>query len=243
MSRAGCNGSCILPYNQVWTQLEMAQPARAAQKGGDGLKADMERFEQAVTPYLNGLHSYCCYLAASQWDAEDLYQETLLRLLGHFKKTGKVPPSKIWMNTAARNMWIDQHRRNKGLTATVPIENMTFVVQSVNYVSIRTTLEWITEYLSDREIRILILNEVYRYTYREIAGAHSCSVSTVRMVLYHAKQKLKLALETDKLQDYPPSAPAVFGASDGKRSRKRIKRTYQIDYWTQKLVHFDAGIM
>ncbi|WP_028559578.1 RNA polymerase sigma factor [Paenibacillus pinihumi] len=207
------------------------------------MKADMERFEQAVAPYLTDLQGYCSYLTASGWDAEDLYQETMLRLLGHFKKTGKVAPSKSWIITVARNIWIDQHRKNKGLTATVPIENMTFVVQSVDYVSIRITLEWITEYLSDREIRMLILYEVYRYTYREIAEAHSCTVSTVKMVLYHAKQKLKVAVESGKLQDYPAAAPALFGSSDSKRNRKPIKRTYQIDYWTQKLVHFDAGIM
>jgi len=208
------------------------------------LKADMERFEQALAPYLNDLHIHCSYLVASQWDVEDLYQETLLRLLGHFKKTGKVPPSKSWITTVARNIWIDQYRRSKGRTPTVPIDDMTIVDHSVNYVSIRTTLEWMLEYLTDREIRILILNEVYQYTYREIAEAHSCTISTVRMVLYYAKQKLKVAVVSDKLQDYSTAAPAIFdGASNSKRYRKPNKRSYQIDYWTQKLVYFEAGII
>jgi len=208
------------------------------------LTVDMKLFEQAVAPYLDDLHGHCCYLVASQWDAEDLYQETLLRLLGHFKKTGNVPPSKSWVTTVARNIWIDQYRRSKGRMPTVPIEDMTFIDQSVNYVSIRTTMEWMMDYLSDREIRILILNEVYQYTYREIAEAHSCTISTVRMVLYYAKQKLKVAAESDRLQDYPNAAPALLnGVSNSRRSRKPIKRTYQIDYWTQKLIYFDAGIM
>ncbi|MFF2482759.1 RNA polymerase sigma factor [Paenibacillus sp. NPDC058071] len=204
---------------------------------------DMERFERAIAPYLNDLYGYCCYMATSQWDAEDLYQETLLRLLGHFKKTGKAAPSKSWIMTVARNIWIDQHRKNKGLTATVPIENMKFVMQSADYVSIRTTLEWMTEYLSEREIRMLILYVVYRYTYKEIAEASSSTVSAVKMVLYHAKQKLKGTEESVMLQGYMAAAASAGGASSRNRSRKPLKRTYQIDYWTQKLVRFNAGVM
>lgn len=202
----------------------------------------MDTFQTAVTPYMKELHGYCSYLASSSWDAEDLVQETMLRMLGHYRKTGKVIGSKNWMFTVARNIWIDQHRKNKSRASTVPIESMTFVVQSADYISIRTTMEWMSDYLSDREIRMLILYEVYRYTYREIAQANNCTVSTVKMVLYHAKRRLKTAVE-GMPQSSSRNETKEAGRTAGKAKLPSLHRTYQVEYWTKRLVQFDAGMM
>lgn len=203
----------------------------------------MEPFQTAITPYMKELHGYCSYLASSSWDAEDLVQETILRMLRHYRKTGKVIDSKNWMFTVARNIWIDQHRKNKSRASTVPIESMTFVVQSADYISIRTTMEWMSDCLSDREIRMLILYEVYRYTYREIAHANSCTVSTVKMVLYHAKRRLKTEVEESAPEMASRKETKEAELAGGKGKPQSLHRSYQVEYWTKRLVQFDAGMM
>ncbi|SEO61470.1 RNA polymerase sigma factor [Paenibacillus sp. OV219] len=183
-------------------------------------------FEEDVKPHLPHVRAYCYYLTASKWESEDLLQETLLRAFKHYRDTGKLRHPRSLLNKIARNLHIDAHRRRRGIM--VPIDEALLQPHyDPNYASVRGTLEWVTEHLSAREMEMLLLAEVFDYSYQDIAEEMNCSVPAVKMVLHRSKLTLR---------------NRVRAQESGIKRKRAAKRKlspplpYAVDRWTTALM-------
>ncbi|MBP3964795.1 RNA polymerase sigma factor [Paenibacillus lignilyticus] len=184
-------------------------------------------FEEAIKPHLRHVRTYCYYLTASKWESEDLLQEALLRAFKHYRDTGILRHPRSLLYKIARNVHIDAHRRRRGIT--VPIdEALQLPYYDNNYAAIRGTLEWVTEHLSAREMEMLLLAEVFDYSYQDIADELQCTVPAVKMVLHRSKSTLRKR----GAQQEPTAAPR---SRAGKR-RSAPALPYMIDRWTTALM-------
>ncbi|WP_219833963.1 RNA polymerase sigma factor [Paenibacillus sp. R14(2021)] len=182
-------------------------------------------FEEAVTPHLKQVRAYCGYLTSSQWEAEDLLQEALLRAFKHYRDTGNLRHPRSLLYKIARNVHIDAHRRRRGIT--VPLdEALTQPHYDADYASVRGLLEWVTEHLSEREMEMLLLAEVFDYTYQDIADSLQCTVPAVKMVLHRCKS----ALRKRAVPSEPPSSRSRAV------KRKSAQLSYFLDRWTSALM-------
>ncbi|WP_274653124.1 RNA polymerase sigma factor [Paenibacillus humicola] len=180
-------------------------------------------FEDVIKPHMGPLRTYCLYLTASKWEAEDLLQEALLRAFQMYRKKGEFQHPRSLLYKITRNLHIDLCRRRRGVT--VPIEEaMEQPHHDQNYASVRGLLEWLTESLSEREVDMLMLAEVFRYTYQDIADELRCSVPAVKMVLHRSKQALRKQAET-------PEADTVKTRKTGRKPRK-----FAVERWTAALM-------
>ncbi|SFJ43280.1 RNA polymerase sigma-70 factor, ECF subfamily [Paenibacillus sp. UNC496MF] len=182
-------------------------------------------FEEAVRPHLKHVRAYCSYLTSSKWEAEDLMQEALLRAFKQYRDTGRLRHPRSLLYKIARNLQIDAHRRRRGLT--VPIEEaMQQPHHDPDYASVRGMVEWLTELLSERETEMLLLAEVFDYTYQDIADRLQCTVPAVKMVLHRSKNALRKRGRPD-IADYARSKPV---------RRKYKPLPYKIERWTLALM-------
>ncbi|QHW32999.1 RNA polymerase sigma factor [Paenibacillus rhizovicinus] len=184
-------------------------------------------FEEAVKPHLKHVRTYCGYLTSSKWEAEDLLQETLLRAFKYYRDTGLLRHPRSLLYKIARNLQIDAHRRRH--STTVPLDEALLQPHhDPDYISVRGILEWMSEHLSERETEMLLMAEVFDYTYQDIADVLHCTVPAVKMVLHRSKNALR---KRGRPQD---------GASAAKRgrsaNRKGAPNPFTLERWTTSLM-------
>src|SRR5437868_5192648 len=86
-------------------------------------KQSWHRFLETYEPLRSQLYRYCRYLTRSPWDAEDLAQDALARAFVTLARMhGQEPTNpRAWLFRIASNLWIDQTRRRREVTAEAPL--------------------------------------------------------------------------------------------------------------------------
>ncbi|MBW7477441.1 RNA polymerase sigma factor [Paenibacillus oenotherae] len=181
-------------------------------------------FEAKIAPYTAELRVYCLRLARNHWDAEDLYQEVMMRVFQYYRNSGDIRQARPLLYRVARNLRIDQYRRSRMQSNCVSLEERSdpgacLADACPEYVAVRSLVEWTAEHLTKREMCMLFLFAVFRYTYREIAEELGCTLSAVRMVLHRSKLVLRSSANT------------------GGSAIKTDVRGKVVDFWTKALLH------
>ncbi|WP_167815237.1 RNA polymerase sigma factor [Sporolactobacillus shoreae] len=69
------------------------------------------RFEERFKPYMALIRRYCVSLAGSSWDGDDLFQTSMIRLIGAWRKKPDRPITKAYLYRIISSAWIDGHRK------------------------------------------------------------------------------------------------------------------------------------
>lgn len=178
-------------------------------------------FNKLVAPYRKDLYRFCRSLTSSPWDAEDLAQETLLKVYGRLGDThfGIENPRSYLFKTAS-NLWIDWCRR----------KNPKFSAEEGSYTAshsefeIREAMIAVARSLPPKEQVALVLKEVFDCTAEEIASITSSTEGSVKSALHRAREKINegkpgKALET-KLE---PAHKALVDELVGAFQRRSIE--------------------
>ncbi|MFS0862315.1 RNA polymerase sigma factor [Fredinandcohnia sp. 179-A 10B2 NHS] len=133
------------------------------------------------------LYGYCLSLTSSEWIAEDLVQETLIK----FIKIKKDDPNRninlSFLYKTARNLFIDE-KRKKTEIPTSPNELYTSSFDPTEWDSL---LEILISTLPIRQAMLLTLKDVFQYTSEEIAEMLRISNTSVKTALHRSRIKLK----------------------------------------------------
>lgn len=179
-----------------------------------------EEFERLIEPHMQKVHNHCLYLTDSTWDADDLAQDVLIKAFQYYQKVGVFQHPLTLLNKIARNLWIDQLRHRRRKTFISIEEAVKLPYTDLNYAAVRGLVEWISEHLAEREVVMLLLSEVFSFSYQNIADELQCSVGTVRMVLHRSKRSLRIKRNTQN--------DRLIG--------KKMS-DYHIDCWTQAIMN------
>ena len=147
-------------------------------------------FHKLVAPYRKDLFRFCRSLTASPWDAEDLTQETLLKVYGRLGDThfGIENPRSYLFRTAI-NLWIDWCRkRNPKLPSD---QDETFASPAAPEFEIREAMIAVARSLPPKEQVAFVLKEVFDCTLEEIASITSTTEGSVKSALHRAREKVE----------------------------------------------------
>jgi len=147
-------------------------------------------YERMVAPHLVELRKYCGYLAKSKWDADDLFQETLLKSLVFFRHTEPRVEIKPFLVRVARNLWIDECRKRRRRRLALAEQQPADCAED-DYAEVSGTVEWLAERFPKRNIEIWLLFYYFGYTMQEIARAMNCTVSAVKSLLHRTREMLR----------------------------------------------------
>jgi RNA polymerase sigma-70 factor (ECF subfamily) len=178
-----------------------------------------DEFTRFIEPHMKKVHNHCLYLSSCKWDADDLAQDVWMKAYQYYRKVGAFQHPLTLLNKIARNLWIDQlRRRSKTIVSIEAAAKLTYT--DLNYAAVRGLVEWVSEHLAEREVAMLLLSEVFHYSYQNIADELQCSVSSVRMALHRSKVSLRIT---------------QIPYSD--RFNKKMMSDYHIDCWTQAIMN------
>lgn len=165
----------------------------------------MSAFELIVLRYKDAIFNFIYHFVADYHRAEDISQETFLRVLINVERYKSKNSFKTWLYRIASNLCKNE-LRNRGRRRMLSLDDPDVDIGSFSrsrYASPDTAYE-------REEMRVLVRNAVsslpadqrmaiimreYQYlSYEEIAAALNCSLGAVKSKIYRARQNIKQAL-------------------------------------------------
>jgi RNA polymerase sigma-70 factor (ECF subfamily) len=160
-----------------------------------------ENFERRLGQLRPKLHSYCARMTGSAIDGEDVVQETLVKAVGAFAKSGPIDDLDSWLFRIAHNAALDFLRRRSRQTASLSDEDLTMIADpaasahpEIAAVALRTFMR-----LPVAQRSSVILMDVLGYSLEEIAALLETSIAAVKANLNRGRSRLRaLAREPDE---------------------------------------------
>lgn len=161
---------------------------------------DMAAFAELVRRYEVPVRRFCLRMVRSEEDAEDLAQETFVRL--HRYLDNMHPRAKF--STAifgiARNLTLNHLRNDKrrGRDTAAPLDDRPFADTgnptpdaAARHREIGTVIEQALALLNPKQREIVVLRDVEGLDYGEIASVLGCRRGTVKSRLARAREQLR----------------------------------------------------
>ena len=178
--------------------LEAGQVARPEQDAHAQISALVEEYSTTI-------YRVAYSVTRNAADAEDVVQETFLRVLRHQDKLGEVRDYRVWLVRIAWNLVLDRKRRAKTRPQTDDFEDLARVLParelSAEKVAITAQrhahILRLIDTLPGNEREVLLLSAVKELSTVEIALVLETTESTIRSRLYRARHALAAMLEKE----------------------------------------------
>lgn len=173
-------------------------------------KGDKPSFEALMRKYYARIFNFILRMTGSREAAEDLTQETFVRVYQSARNYTPKALYRTWLFTIAKNVSLNElrraSRRNLSLQAEIETPGGTVRPQAVSddprpdekawTEEKRAFVKEAIEQLPGNQRTAVILRRYEKFSYEEIAGAMDCSVSAVKSLLSRARQNLYQSLKS-----------------------------------------------
>ncbi|WP_047985824.1 RNA polymerase sigma factor [Ornithinibacillus californiensis] len=144
------------------------------------------------------LYKYCLTLTRSSWAAEDLVQETILKVYRLKQTDPNRTFSYSFLCIVAKNLFIDEKRKQK--------EQINFLEDVYGEEDSRLELDSLLEVLFSslplKQAMLVTLKDVFGYTTKEIAAMLRVSNEVVKTTLHRSRKKLQTKASSTDLPPY-----------------------------------------
>ncbi|GGE61972.1 sigma factor-like helix-turn-helix DNA-binding protein [Priestia taiwanensis] len=149
------------------------------------------------TDTLTALQKYCNFLTKNKWDADDLYQETLLKAFKAYHLHAKVQPSLL--KKIAYHQWIDVIRK-RTFEVTTDKEMELFGEYREDYKEYEE-IDMILHLLTPKQAVIFVLKEAFLYQSNEIAQIMQTTETAVKAALRRARKRISFFDTEEEIVD------------------------------------------
>lgn len=188
-----------MTYADVETDAYVTQLALKAGRGD----------RQALDEFIGATHKDVWRLLAhlsSPDSADDLTQETFLRVLGALPRFAARSSARTWILSLARRTWVDsiRHDRARPLKSATEYEDAQATTPTSNSWSEWVDARLLIDELPEERREALILTQVLGFSYEEAAKIAGVRVGTIRSRVARARADIIAAsTETNSGEDSP----------------------------------------
>lgn len=163
------------------------------------------RITTLVEEYSTTLYRVAYSVTRNAADAEDVVQETFLRVLRHRDKLAEVRDYRVWLVRITWNLVLDRKRRAKTRPQVDDFDELARVLPTNDLSAERLVITAqrharilrLIDSLPEREREVLLLSAVKELSTVEIALILKTTESTIRSRLYRARHALAALLEQE----------------------------------------------
>ena len=168
-----------------------------------------EVFDRLVRPHFDRLYRLAWRLTGTKAEAEDLFQELLIKAFGMLDELVHIEETGSWLCRVMYNLFVDQHRRfarqrmhlvDEG---HLPGQGLADLVGDLDPVADHERLEKFRrldaalQQLSEEHRHVVLLHDTEGYKLEEIEGLTCIPVGTIKSRLHRARARLRQILQED----------------------------------------------
>lgn len=199
-------------FNEVETEhAENSVKNTQTANSSKGAIASPAEFDLLYDTYKSAVYSYACYLTRNEKEAEDLFQETWLRVVQNPPKSRDVSELKSWVFTITTNLYRDLLRKKKvrrtflleksstsdlgpGFFAADTRKGKVQASRETDRVDARNAIALALAQLPEKLHRVFVLKEIEGFKYMEISRILNLPVGTVKSMMHRAVRLLQQEL-------------------------------------------------
>ncbi len=166
-------------------------------------------FDEEFMPHADALYNFSYHLTGNEEDANDLFQEALLKAWRFIARYEEGTNAKAWLFTIAKNAFINEYRKRVRTPNRVELQDY-ITHQDKEDTPLTGSLDMRQEmfqFLMGDEVTmainqlavdfrtVILLSDVEDFTYEEIAKILDIPIGTVRSRLHRARNMLKTKLK------------------------------------------------
>ena len=159
-----------------------------------------------VHEYSTTLYRVAYSVTRNAGEAEDVVQETFLRVLRHKNKLVELRDPRVWLVRITWNLVLDRKRRSKTRPETQDIEDVVRILPASDLSADKALIAaqqharilHLIDQLPAKEREVLLLSGVEELSTAQIAIILSITESTVRSRIFRARRALAAKLEKGK---------------------------------------------
>lgn len=160
---------------------------------------DHEALQRLYVAVGDKVYGFALSLVRNPQDAEDVLQETFLRIHAHAKEYRSQGKPLAWIFTIARHLAMDKRREQ---SRTQPLlQEETVDLSDVTRADQRVLLDSLLNRLSEEDRQIVILHAVVGMKFREIAAVMAMPLNTVLSRYRRSLNRLKTIAKEESLHD------------------------------------------
>ena len=198
------------------------------------LAGDEKAFNELVNRHKNGLYSMIILITKDPYIAEDIFQETFIKIItllrkGNYKETGKFS---YWLQRIGYNMAIDYFRKHQRSPVLDPessrelMNNLELRTASIEEIHMKResnrALHRRIRSLPEAQRQVLIMRHYLNMSFQDIADRMDSSVNTALGRMRYALINLRKSMTQNKPQyekKTNPSTPTIpIRGTDSRRN-------------------------
>jgi len=153
-----------------------------------------KQFHQMVKLHQNQVFTLALYMLYDRAEAEDVTQETFIKLWQRMQKTDE-EVKRAWLLRVARNACIDRFRKQRPVSHEVPEQADWQGPQfQLEQDQLGTWLKQAIAGLKEPYRSLIVMRDVQQHSYKEIAHTLEMSHARVKVCIYRARQQLRKKL-------------------------------------------------
>ncbi|MDZ5473714.1 sigma-70 family RNA polymerase sigma factor [Bacillus sp. 31A1R] len=133
------------------------------------------------------LKKYCHFLTQSEWDGDDIAQETMIKALKHYDITRDM--SSALLNKMAYHNWIDTVRKRK--REVLENTNLDKIQEDNDVSQLMDTIQSLLSKLTPKQAVIFTLKEAFQFKGKEIADVLGMKEVAIKAALHRVKNRLE----------------------------------------------------
>lgn len=164
-------------------------------------KGDSKAFSSLLEKYKSKVYGTCYYLMKEKALAEDLSQETWIRVVKSANEYRPLAPVLSWILRIARNACYNELRTRNRWSELSPeeenqiVDNKETIEDLIGQIENETKMQKaILELSAQQKIALMMIIQEEK-SHSEIAQELNCSVGAVKVLLFRARESLKKRLE------------------------------------------------
>jgi RNA polymerase sigma-70 factor (ECF subfamily) len=164
---------------------------------GSGLASPIVTFEDLLERHQAEIYRFLNQLTRNQADADDLYQETLMKAFRAFCRLDGDANHRAWLYKIATNTFLSDRRKrgrvdllDEQAAVSIPAAS-TDHAASLDARALLDEVEILVSSLPPKQRIALILRKYHELGYREIAENLKCSEAAARANVHEALRKLR----------------------------------------------------
>jgi RNA polymerase sigma-70 factor (ECF subfamily) len=165
-------------------------------------KKQQKEIQDLLSTITNSLRAFSLKLTGNMNDAEDLYQDTALRIMTNAEKYNPGTNFKAWAVTIMRNIFINNYRKKVRRNLIIDQTPNNYYINSGNKTVLNDGESEVTfnelQELVDRlpdDFRVPFLMAYQGYKYDEIAEQLGSPLGTIKSRIFFARKKLQKMYE------------------------------------------------